>query len=327
MADAIPLTSVNAASADARVDDTTPVKASTPTTTNGPPPKRARFTKPTPGKRHGGAFFAKEKPTTSLSIVPRKSYFPIFVSNFGCRDLASDCYRIIQAKDFRLANNITSPQLQYVTAISLLNRMVQCSIHYGYAFPLQASRLKQVASGIQLPSVLATYVEAIGSFVLTSGATVVPYVNDFTPLIIQALDVQFDPTGLLEPGVVAEHEAWPIHVDTIVTYNEATTRASRSGMNFRIVNNNDFTGRAEMLVSYQHIGADMLLPKAPQQMSEAEAQLGVCYRFRDYTQREAWLGEHKELMFDAFTAIPVDPKVIFSDVCVAAFKGATVSTD
>lgn len=173
---------------------------------------------------------------------------------------------------------------------------------------------------------LATYVESIGSFVLSSGATVVPFVNDYVPWVKNNVTM-VDPMDFLTEEEIAECAGeWPLHATTIVKYNGATTRAARSGMKFRVVNNTDLTGRVEMVVSYLKL-KDMLLPKAPQTMSEAEAQLGVCYRFRDYSEKDIWAGTHKELLFDAFTAIPCEPKVVFSDICVAAFKGATILTN
>lgn len=269
-----------------------------------------------------------QKPIISLQIVPRRQNFPIFISNLGCRELVHDCYATMTAKDYRLGHNISELDLSYVTSIALCNRMVQCGITYGYAFPSEASRLKQVASGIQLPSVLCNYIESVGRFVLSSGLSVVPWVDDYRHLFLENNEVQLDPFLLIEeefrPDQRPEH--WPLQIAKITGYNDATTRASRSGMKFRSVDNSDLTGSVEMVVSYARIDT-MLLPKAPQIMTEAEAQLGACYRFRDYNQLEQWPGENKELLFDGFTAIPFEPKVVFSDVCVAAFKGASIATE
>lgn len=232
------------------------------------------------------------------------------------------------AKDHRLNQNISELMLSYVTTLALCNRMVQCGIAFGYAFPTSASRLKQVASGIQLPTVLCQYVESVGRVTLSSGLSVVPHVADYNILFPEGSDLQLDPFLLLGDDALHPRPAdWPINVDVVANYNDATTRASRSGMKFRAVNNTDLTGKVEMVVSFTRIGQSMLLPKAPQVMTEAEAQLGACYRFRDYSQLQDWPGENKELLFDGFTAIPFEPRVVFSDVCVAAFKGSHISTE
>lgn len=251
----------------------------------------------------------------------------MFTSNNGCRDLAHLCYRAIRGRDFRLANAITELQLAYVLTIAFCNRVVQTAIRFGYAFPLEASRLKQIATGIQLPSVLAQYIESIGEFQMASAATVVPFAGDYRILFPPETRLMLDPAVILdEADRPVPPGAWALDVNWIVDYNDATTRASRSGMRFRTVDNNDFKGRAELLTSFI-ISNEMLLPKAPQVMSEAEAQLGATYRFRNYHEIAQWFGDSKELLFDAFTAIPFDPQIVFSDICVAAFKGAHISME
>lgn len=258
-----------------------------------------------------------------MQIVPRRKVFPVFTSNKGCENLSRQVYQTIRAKDFRLAQNLDVDQLAYVTTIAFYNRVVQCALKHGYAFPDSSSRLKQVATGIQLPAVLAKYIESIGSFETLSGCTVVPHCVPYNQF--RDCRLMINPEEILE----AAHRPvppgdWALDVEWIVSYNDATTRAARSGMNFRAVDNSTLIGTPEMLVSYVNI-TDMLLPKAPQVMSEAEAQLGAAYQFRDYHQRVNWPGENHELLFDAFTAIPFDPRVLISDVCVAAFQGGFVS--
>jgi hypothetical protein len=230
-------------------------------------------------------------------------------------------YNVIQAKDHRLGVNIAAAQMAYVTNIAFLNRAVQCGVHYGYSFPDGASRLKQVAAGIQLPSVLATYVESIGQVSLASGVSVVPYVDE--PHIWLTEHMISPASQLTAAGRQPPLDVWALDIEWIVQYNDATSRASRSGMNFRNVDNSSLLGRSEMLVSYKVTDDDLLLPSAPQIMSEAEAQLGAVYRFRNY---DSWddFGVNKELLFNAFIAIPFVESIMVSDLCVAAFKGANI---
>lgn len=235
---------------------------------------------------------------------------------------------MIRSKDFRLAQNITDLQLAYVLTIAYCNRVVQCSLHLGYAIPSNASRLKQIASGIQLPDVLATYIESIGYVTLPSGATVAPFAGDYAVMFPNLYALMLDPAAIL---IEAERPVppgdWALDTDWIIDFNDATTRAARSGMNFRTVVNSSYEGRLEMVVSYKTTDDGLLLPEAPTNMTEAEAQLGAVYRFRDYELLDDWLGENKELLFNSHIAIPLDPRVIFSDLCVAAFRGMHVVTD
>lgn len=315
---------VSTASADARKDgNTTEV---TDDKQIEPMVKKPRFNK-SATKRHAGAAYTKEKPVTSLNIVPRRKIFPIFVSNQGVIPLANYVYRAIEGRDFRLARAITELQLAYALTIAYANRVVQISLHHGYSFPEHASRLKQIATGIQLPNVLCQYIESIGEFTLSSTATVVPFSGDYRTLFPADSRLMIGPDEILRLADRPVPEGpWALDPDWIVMYNDSTSRASRTGMKFRPVDNTDFRGRPELIVSYQ-IQDDMLLPTAPQVITEAEAQLGATYRFRDYDQLEGWFGEHRQLLYNAFVGIPFDPQIVFSDICVAAFKGATVSTD
>lgn len=294
-----------------------------------PPTKRPRFDK-SKSNRHGGVAYAKHQPVTSLQIVPRSKHFPIFVSNLGCRSLANFVYAAIRGRDFRLTANITDIQLAYVMAIAYCNRVVQVSQTYGYSFPLEASRLKQVATGIQLPNVLAQYIESIGAVELSSGVSIIPFAGNYRTLFPLNFPLQLDPATLLEEAErpIPDGE-WALDTEWIVLYNDATTRASRSGIKFRSVDNTDYRGRSEMAVSWIHdqLNQVQVLPLAPQVLSEAEAQLGAAYNFRRYDQIEHWLGENKELLFNSCVGIAFDPQVAISDVCVAAFRGAVLSTD
>lgn len=324
--------STSAASADARVDSSSITKDTESVVLKNDDVKedrknsnkRARFKGNNKGRR-GGAAYDRTPKTQSLMIVPRKRYFPVHVSNRGCESLCRDVYRVIQGKDFRLAQNITQHQLAYVTCIAFCNRLVQTAVTHGYAIPLDASRLKQVATGIQLPTVLAKYIESVGIMELSSGASVAPFAAHYEQLV--QLPTMLDPADILRfAGRQVPPGAWALDIDWIVDYNDATTRASRSGMNFRTVNNSTYVGTSEMLVSYLQLPDEMLLPKAPQQMTEAEAQLGAAYRYRDWNLRNQW-GENVELLHDTFTAIPFDSRILVSDLCVAAFRGDIISKE
>lgn len=209
--------------------------------------------------------------------------------------------------------------MAYVLSLAFANRVVQCAQTFGYAFPDDASRLKQVATGIQLPEVLCLYIEALGRYRLASGIYVAPYVQDYRQWFTSPL--MLDPKELLiEAGRAPGRGNWSIDKDWILHWNDSTTRASRSGMNFRTVNNLAFEGKPEMTVSCIQVG-DETIAVAPQVITSAEAQKGACYQFRHYGDRADWVGTNKDLLFDACQSTPFDIEVVYNDCCVASFRG------
>lgn len=259
--------------------------------------------------------------------VTRLSYFPVYTSNLGCTSLTQLVFQVIRLKDYRLATNITQLQLEYVTTISFCNRVVQTAKTYGYAFPNGASRLKEVASGIKLPAILASYIETIGSVGLSSGATIVPFAADYHQLFPDGSDMMLDPaTVLLQAGRPIPDGDWALDVDWILAYNAATTRSTRSGGQFRLVDNSGFVGDSKMTVSWtgSH-GIPEITPLSSEKLTRSEMSLGACYRFRDYRRIRAWFGQNKQLLFDTFTTVPLTPSVLVTDICVASFSGETTA--
>lgn len=205
------------------------------------------------------------------------------------------------------------------------SRVVQCANHYGYAIITSESPLKMATKGIQLPNVLAQYIESIGKVDLATGARIVPFAGEPATLFPPGHPLMLNPVDIL---IAAErpvpHGDWNIDREWIVEYNEATSRASRSGIGFRTVDNTSFEGRLEMAVSFTQ-DEDLLLPHAPQRMPESVAHLGAMYRFRDYAVVMDWPGANKELLHNTFLARPVDPLTEFSEMCVASFSGLKAS--
>lgn len=285
-------------------------------------PKKPRFTGPVTGRR-GAASYQKQSEPNSIMAVSRLSYFPVYTSNLGCRSLTELVYQVIRSKDYRLAQNFTQLQLEYVTTVSFCNRVVQTARTYGYAFPFGASRLKEVASGIRLPAILASYIESIGSFELTSGAIIVPFAASYEDLFPDGSDMMIDPAAvLLQAGRPIPDGPWALDVEWILAYNAATTRGSRSGMQFRIIDNSGFVGDNKMMVSWmgENINPE-ITPFAPEKITKSELSLGACYRFRQYDRIRAWFGTNKQLLFNTFTTTPCTPEVLVTDACVASFTG------
>lgn len=302
----------------------------TPTTTARKqiesPAKKPRFDKTSSkGKRHGGVSYNKDSPVTSLNMVPRLPYFPIFTSNQGCHDLALYTYNIMQCRDFRFASMITLDQMEYVLLLSYFNRVNLTAIYYGYDHPLNTSRLKDVATGIRLPTILAQYIESIGMVETISTSNIVPLAGDYESLFPS--DHMVDPADVLRrAGREVPAGSWAVDNRWVVEWNNATARASKSGMKFRKVDNSTLTGRCEMLVSFRATTEHgRVLPVCSQVLTEAEGQLGAIYRFRDYDYLGQLPGEYNDLVHDTFEGRSFIPEVAFSDICATAFNG--VSTD
>lgn len=241
--------------------------------------------------------------------------------------MAKHCYNVILRKDYRLAQNITTAQLQYVLTIAWISRLVQCANTLGYANIDGESQLKRAAKAIQLPNILAQYIEALGRFELSSGAVIAPYAHDYRQLFPIDSPLMMDPADLLDvAGRPVPDGPWPIDKEWILEYNEATTRAARSGMGFRLVDNSTYEGRVEMVVSYRQDDEGLYTPFSPQRIAEAEAHLGAIYRYRDMTETLFWPGTNHELVAPTFTGNRVDPDIGLSDLLVASFKGTIMPT-
>lgn len=291
--------------------------------TNSPAPKhtRPKFTKaPRSGRRGGAAYTQQEKPS-SLHLKSRISYYQVFTSNLACYHLGRQCHQVIEFKDYRLAQNITVEQLQYVLTIAWISRTVQIANRLGYAMIQGESLLKLASSGIQLPNLLAQYVECLGTIELSSGANLVPRAGQYRDMFPKHHPFMMDPGDLLQAaGRPIPLGEWPIDRQWILEYNEATTRAARSGIGFRKVDYSTTEGRVEQIVSYRPIGDGLYVPYAPQRITEAQAHLGVIYRFRDRTDSDFWYGVNQHLVSDTFIGLPMDPLVEFSNLCVDALR-------
>lgn len=292
--------------------------------TRSPAPKKHRFTS-TVTNRRGGTSYSKQNDITTLSSTPTLPFFPVYVSNLGCRTLAELVLACIRGRDYRIATAIPLLQLVYVTIIAYCNRVVQVSTESGYAKPSFASRLKSVAKGIMLPDVLAKYIETIGLVTCANGIVIAPWAANYEEMFPDGTDMMIDPATILQeadrpipPG------DWCIDVAWILAYNASTSRGARTGMKFRVVEDNSFVGDVKMLVSWTNeapfIGE--VTPYCPERISRAEMALGAAYQFRCYTDIRAWFGTHKQLLYRSFTTAPVNPATLVNDICVASFSGA-----
>lgn len=273
------------------------------------------------GKRNRGGRSSAPKSTpdtpTGIMVQPRLRYFPIFCSNLGVSELSRVMFQTILGRDARMAQAITQLQCEYVLTIAYINRLVQCGLELGYAYVPGASDLKTISKGIELPHTLVKYVESLGAFKLSSGVTVVPWVAPYGDMFNNADADQLmrSPADILiDAGRDVPDGDWPIDRQWILDWNMNTTRPSRLGFKFSKIGDS-FDGRAEMVCSYGTVPGDDLRIQAytPQLMTDAEAQLGACYRFRNIAESEQWLGGVPELTYFACIGSAFEPNVLLAE--------------
>lgn len=113
----------------------------------------------------------------------------------------------------------------------------------------ELSQLLKAVKGLYLPTVLAKYVEAIGTCKTASGADIAPWFSTREAMLDRHLG-RIDPDMLLrEAHRHIPENYWSIDRDWIAHWNQATTRPSRIGMQFRYVTWAGTASSVEMLVT------------------------------------------------------------------------------
>lgn len=224
-------------------------------------------------------------------MYQRRRFYQILCSSAGVHDLCDILFNSIQFRDFRMAANVTLQQLEYCVVISSWARIASVAIESGYVtsnVPELSQLLKSVV-GIQLPAVLAKYIESMGVFKLANGCEVAPWFAERETMQNHFYN-QLNPDDLLRAAQrPIPPNYWSIDRDWISTWNQATTRPSRLGMHFRPLTWSEIAGTPEMIVS-PTISEDgeYLRPTAPQQLTDVEGSLGAVYRWRDYDALRHW---------------------------------------
>lgn len=236
----------------------------------------------------------------------------IFCSNQGISLLCTVFYDNIYGRDQRMSQMITLQQLCYVVCLSFYYRLASINLDEGDAQAiLELSDLRNATRGIELPRLLARYIECLGIVTLPSGVRVGPYFNNglvFSDLMINPVDILTEAGRPIPPGF------WHIDWEWISSWNAHTTRASRRSMGFGKVDYTIHEGRPELVVSYIEAERDFFTPYAPVQLSEEEAKLGACYMWRDYEQRHLWPGGSPEAVWNIFRASPINPYQVYNDL-------------
>lgn len=257
----------------------------------------------------------------------RRSYYLILCSNRGLGMLCDVLYQSLQFRDFRMAANVSVEQLKYCTALAIYARSAQLAVELGYIrgdIP-ELSQLLKAVKGLQLPSILARYIECLGKVKLAAGPWIAPWFSSRDEMQNRNLhQIDLDDLLVAAQRPVPENY-WSIDRNWISEWNQATTRPSRLGMSFRTIAWSEFSGTVEMIVTpvvSRDVGQDWYRPTAPQSITDVEAQLGACYFWRSFADLRHW-PEQTSLICTRLTyGTEVFPSEHWSDCVVRAFVSA-----
>lgn len=259
-------------------------------------------------------------------MYQRRKYYEILCSNQGADLLCEVVFNSIQFRDFRMAAGVSLLQLQYCVVIAQWARLASVALDHGYvsADIPQLSQLLKAVQGLQLPAPLAKYIETIGTLHLVAGVDVAPWFSTREDMQNPQLH-QINPDDLL---IAADRPIpdnyWSIDRDWISRWNQATTRPSRLGMHFRPILWSETQGSVEMVVTPTISNDDpgVIRPTAPQQLTDAEAQLGGVYYLRDFGTMRHWPAQTSLICTRLMYGTEVYRRDCWSEVVVAAFTGS-----
>lgn len=279
--------------------------------------------KPFPSKGKGGNVdYQKSSIPGARLMYQRSRFYQILCRNTGATQLCSIVYRSILNRDRRLVDVTSELQLRYVTVIAFWARQAVLSINEGYLLAQvdAASDLIRSVKGLQLPSILAKYIESQGIITTSAGISVAPWFSGRD--IMQQQAGMINPDDILHAaGRVIPANPWSIDRDWIAAWNSATTRPSRLGMGFRSVKWSELTGSVEMLVTRSPliIEADTVIPTAPQRLTDVEGTLGAIYNFRDFMNIGFWPEQTALVCTRLFYGTEFHPDQEFSALVVSSF--------
>lgn len=240
-----------------------------------------------------------------LDKIPRK--FQIFVSNNAVSKLSLFVHN--RLRDILPTLKITELQLEYFTTMAYIYRISSVT---GYGSVIKGFNELEWCENLQLPEFLAQYIEAIGTVTTSSGIPMAPFFGQYEDVFPENCLVNRSPAKILEEaGRPIPAGPWAIDLDWLKDYQEGLTYVGHRGMKFRKINFSNFTGKAEMLVSVDSSEA-VRRAYSPQQITEAEAQLGACFCYRDNKDRALWLGENHELLTNTFVSLPTNTDIFIN---------------
>jgi len=261
-----------------------------------------------PLKRAKASF--EKKPVASLTLTP--PLFPNFelATSFLHVPATADVYfDMIRSKDQKILNDFTSKEFQYIVLLCVYYRCATITCEMKIRQIQDRNLLGESVNTIQLPNIVAQFVETFGS-VPYLGQRVIPYFRNYQRMITK---VGFlDPRILLRQILNGDYDSrdvesdWAVYHPIIEKYQKAIARALKTPLAVRTPNYGSVEGRAEFLSVYEpeSQGKVSCYSIAPAEIYSC--QLGCAYRFRTHDM----LRMHGTFVPGLFQAAAVRPESV-----------------
>lgn len=240
-----------------------------------------------------------EKPVPiTLSTRVIKYFHPIHTGTAGIDHFSRIVYATYAARDRRLETAFPVELLAYVSSLALTYRIASLGSHFGYNLrsPTYFRALEEVSKALVLPEPIAKYIESVGSFQLSSGICLVPYVPTAAQLASNSDYLDLATTLEALPDFVrparATHKVF-ISTAHVSRYMMGAAIGAKFNTLFRKVDWSIKEGSAAFIASYTPVD-ETLVGHAPQEMEQAMCQLGACYRLRNDSLRDTWIGSNAD---------------------------------
>jgi hypothetical protein len=301
------------------------------------------------GDAHGGIPTFQQKPIAVGKLTtPLTNFNPTFVSTSGIPHIVDSVLEIYCTRDTQLRRLMPACLLKYVFTLCVFARLARLANKTGSSSIRDFDRLLAVTKHIRLPNMLARYVETIGLWTTPNGVTICPltfetlanylvaYHRVPAPHRLEIDDyyyshrtVEDDVDEYLDnyyahfaqqvgprPPREQPRTVWQYREDFVRFYN-SNTRVDRMGISFREVAHDELEGKEELLSCFSVVpGTEEFYSQAALQMSEGNALLGSCFRFRT-SDPSTWIPArgNNAVSGTYFTApVLVDPRTHICEV-------------
>lgn len=244
------------------------------------------------------AYAEKSLPAT-LSTRVIKYYHPIHTNTSGIDAFSKFVYQTYSARDKRLENAFSQELLSYVSTLALTYKIYRLSnrLCYGMRKPSFYSELEEFSTALTLPEPIAKYIESVGKVLIPSGICLVPYAPTEAELqshtgflhLRTLVEGQHPPEGVAGDGKIFLSS---LHVGN---YMMGAAIGAKFGTLFRKVDWSIEEGTLSSVSAFScESGTGKMIGYAPCEMDQVQCQLGACYRLREVTRRDQWIGDNQD---------------------------------
>lgn len=262
------------------------------------------------------------KTTTFLPLgttQPIKPIFELYCSNLGLSHIAQIYWANIANRDPKGTGTFDSYLLEYVTTLCLINRIYCVSDTTGLCPDVQGlDDLRHAVQGIRLPSLLADYVESLGTLRLANGALVAPWCGTIDELY-GAPDFRSPFVILAEAGRPLPHNTWGIDKGYLLAWQLLSNRNQSRAFTPRSPNYVSLDGKPNLLATRSDMEGEKVIATSCQALLETDISLGLAYNWRSMNSVALWPGDTAILTTPFFESALLDPDLYLKGVIAAAF--------